>query len=95
MGDQEIINAINSSTSKSFGQNGGIILNILGTVETTVEEPKVTYCCFLPDDDGTFDISCKSNLQGLGGSSFSKGIPKYFIATYIKISAGSGTLYKS
>lgn len=80
--------------SLSFGQNGGIVLDSGETADTSAEDTTNNYFVFLPDTDGTFG-NCKSNMKGLNGSKFYAGIPKYFKATYIEISAGSGTLYKT
>lgn len=68
----------------SFGQNGGKVVSA-GTYTGN-------FCYFVPDADGAFG-TCLSNIEGLSGSNFYKGIPKAFSATQIVIASGSGTLY--
>lgn len=78
------INNIQYKTS--FGQNGGQVVTA-GTYTGN-------FCYFVPDSDGAFG-TCVSNITGLSGTNFYKGIPKAFSATQIIIASGSGTLYNA
>lgn len=83
---KSVFNMLNIKYKASFGQNGGRVVTA-GTYTGN-------FCYFVPDSDGAFG-TCVSNITGLSGSNFYKGIPKAFSATQIIIASGSGTLYNA
>lgn len=84
------------TTVKAIGVSpavsGGTYIDSSGGAVKKVADLNKSYNQFMPNSDGTFG-TCDSNIVGLTGSAFIKGIPVYFNAKIITIATGSGTLY--